>query len=37
MTKYSPEYPETPRNYARLNLRFGATQKELAAMFGVSR
>ena len=37
MTKYSPEYPEKLRNYARLNLRFGATQEELAAMFGVSR
>lgn len=37
MTKYLPEYPEQLRNYARLNLRFGATQDELAAMFGVSR
>lgn len=35
--KYSQDYPEQLRNYARLNLRFGATQEELAAMFGVSR
>lgn len=37
MIKYLPDYPEKLRNYARLNLRFGATQDELAAMFGVSR